>query len=338
MPTNYDNPNDLYIEQNYGTSWANRMRARGRLAAPSAAEVAERRHSAAADAFQNRAERYRRTTPDEEAGRMLSDANLEAANRERALSRSAGAVRAQNEDDERRELGRWLEEQSRNGALSVGERRQHQARLDRLHAEDAQLRQDDLARYGIDSRERVARVTNEANIRGAELGLEGTKATAAGGVEQARLRGQADVDAAGVTAAGNLRVERQRGQNAIEAANAAPMTAAPDGTIYDKTDRTGQNIFEKPEKPQPGQTLKPGEVYRDSSGKLTVAPGADEAALNQQIVALYEAAYQPGQDPKAREDALAKIQALRDKLLELRRQPAGQAGAGAAAPAYGYND
>ena len=116
------------------------------------------------------------------------------------------------------------------------------------------------------------------------------------------------------------------------------MTAAPDGTIYDKTDRTGQNIFEKPEKPQPGQTLKPGEVYRDSSGKLTVAPGADEAALNQQIVALYEAAYQPGQDPKAREDALAKIQALRDKLLELRRQPAGQAGAGAAAPAYGYND
>ena len=41
MPTNYDNPNDLYIEQNYGTSWANRMRARGRLAAPRAAEVAD---------------------------------------------------------------------------------------------------------------------------------------------------------------------------------------------------------------------------------------------------------------------------------------------------------
>ena len=338
MPTNYENPNDLYVEQNYGTSWANRMRARGRLAAPSAAEVAERRHSAAAYNFQNRAERYRRNTPDEEAGRMLSDANLEAANRERALSRSAGDVRAQNEDDERRELGRWLEEQSRNGALSVGERRQHQARLARLHAEDAQLRQDDLARTGIESRESIARRTNEANIRVAELGLEGTKATAAGGVEQARIRGEADRDVAIRKAEGDLAVEQQRGKNAIDAAGAAPMTAAPDGTIYDRTDRTGQNIFEKPEKPQPGQTLKPGEVYRDSSGKLTVAPGADEAALNQQIVALYEAAYQPGQSEEGRKDALERIQALRDELLERRRQQAGQAGAGAAAPAYGYND
>ena len=313
------NPNDTVAERSYGSDWARSMRARGRLSAPSLAEqsLGQARAAQRINAF-----------------RAQQGGGEDAAWRADAYGEVADRLQQQVDRDkqlEREEMEKWLESQGKNLALSYAERKQRQEELGRLRAEDAQLRQDDLARFGIESRERIAGGTNQANIRVAELGLEGTEATALGGVEQARLRGQADVDAAGITAAGKLRVAQQEGQNAIDAANAAPMTAAPDGTIYDRTDRTGQNIFEKPEKPQPGQTLKPGEVYLDASGKMTVAPGADEAALNQQIVALYDAAYQPGQDPKAREDALAKIQALREELAR-RRQPAGQAAAGAGGP------
>ena len=312
----YSNPNDLVNEQSYGSNWARSMRARGRLSAPSAAEDALGQARAAQRINEARG-------------------NTELRDKYGALAKSLEAQVAADAADERDELEKWLASQAKNNALSYAERQQHQARLDRLHAEDAQLRQDDLARYGIDSRERIAGGTNKANIRVAELGLEGTEATVLGGVEQARIRGEADLRVEQEKGRNALRVEQEKGSNAVRTvqaeAEAAPMAAGPDGTIYDKTDRTGQNIFEKPQKPEQGTTLKPGEVYRDSSGKLTVAPGAEEADINRQIVALYEAAYQPGQSEAARADALARVNALREELAR-RRQPAGQAAAGAGGP------
>ena len=310
----YSNPNDLVNEQSYGSNWARSMRARGRLSAPSAAEDALGQARAAQRINEARG-------------------NTELRDKYGALAKSLEAQVAADAADERDELEKWLASQAENNALSYAERQQHQARLDRLHAEDAQLRQDDLARFGIESRERIAGGTNQANIRVAELGLKGTEATALGGVEQARLRGQADVDAAGITAAGKLRVAQQEGQNAIDAANAAaeaaPWAAQTNGGIFNK--RTG-DVVDKPEAPLGGVTLKPGETYIDrDTGKTTIAGGGGEQGINDELLALYQRlATMKRSDPEYAEE-LKRAQNLREQLDRIRGASSGQASAGSGA-------
>lgn len=308
------NPNDTVAERSFGSDWARSMRARGRLSAPSLAEQSLGQARAAQRI--NQAKGDFALAGDYQA---VADSLQQQVDRDKQL--------------EREEMEKWLESQSKNLALSVAERQKHAGELQRLHAEDAALRQDDLARAGIESRERIAGGTNQANIRVAELGLEGTEATALGGVEQARLRGQADVDAAGITAAGKLRVAQQEGQNAIDAANAAaeaaPWAAQTNGGIFNK--RTG-DVVDKPEAPLGGVTLKPGETYIDrDTGKTTVAGGGGEQGINDELLALYQrlATMKPS-DPEY-EKELKRAQNLREQLDRIRGVSSGQAGAGAGA-------
>jgi len=315
------NPNDTALERSYGSDWARTMRARGRLSAPSLAEqsLGQARAAQRINAF-----------------RAQQGGGEDAAWRADAYGEVADRLQQQVDRDkqlEREEMEKWLESQGKNLALSYAERKQRQEELGRLRAEDAALRQDDLARAGIESRERIAGGTNQANIRVAELGLEGTKATAAAGVEQARLRRDADVDAAGITAAGKLRVAQQEGQNAIDAANAAaeaaPWAAQTNGGIFNK--RTG-DVVDKPEAPLGGVTLKPGETYIDrDTGKTTVAGGGGEQGINDELLALYQRlATMKRSDPEYAEE-LKRAQNLREQLDRIRGASSGQASAGAGA-------
>lgn len=312
------NPNDTVAERSFGSDWARSMRARGRLSAPSLAEqsLGQARAAQRINAF-----------------RAQRGGGEDAAWRADAYGEVADRLQQQVDRDkqlEREEMEKWLESQGKNLALSYAERKQRQEELGRLRAEDAALRQDDLSRFGIESQLEANKFENAAKIRVAELGFEGTQATAAGGVAQAQIRGDADRDVAGIRSAGDLAVEQRKGENAVRTAyaeaDAAPWASRPDGGIFN---RTNGDVVDKPDKPAPGVVIKPGESYLDpNSDKVTVAPGTDEASTNNEILAI-TAALGKAFDPTAVSALQAQLAEARKRLAKLRGEPYE---AGAAAP------